>query len=188
VEHGCVGGPQIAQRALDFRWGCAMNNSWFDIMFVPDENVAAATTAAWEWLVPGPWTIIACSMFGGIFLEKRAGGVYWLECGTALIERIGENASEFHAYLGGDRDPAWDSQIEEWFLTNLVARLHDAGKRPAPGQCYGLTVLPVFEGGRYEVDNIFVVSAVEWLTHTASIHNQLRDLPDGGQVAIKVVH
>jgi hypothetical protein len=47
--------------------------------------------------------------------------------------------------------------------------------------------LPVFEGGRYEVDNIFVVSAVEWLTFTASIHRQLRDLPDGGQVVIKVV-
>jgi hypothetical protein len=50
-----------------------------------------------------------------------------------------------------------------------------------------LTILPVFEGGTYPVENVFVVSAREWLIFTASMHEQLRKIPDGSQVRTKFV-
>jgi hypothetical protein len=164
-----------------------MSVSRSDILFMPDEQTAAEAAAAWNWLIPEPWRVVVCSMFGGLFLEKESGGVFWLECGTGLVERVADSAGAFQAYLGGPRDEAWNSRIDEWFLWNFVDQLHEAGKRPGPGQCYGLTILPVFAEGRYTVDNVFVLSAREWLTVTGSMHRQIQDLPDGAQVAIKVV-
>lgn len=164
-----------------------MSLSWSKIMFVPDQQMVEETASAWKWLIPEPWKIIFSSMFGGLFLEKETGGVYWLECGTGLIEKVANSAEKFHGFLGGPRDEAWNSRLDDWFLPPLVEQLRDAGKIAAPGQCYGFTILPIFEGGKYTVENAFVVSAREWLTWTGSAHEQVRDVPNGGQVRMKVV-
>ena len=164
-----------------------MSLTWSDLLLLPDEQVVTETAAAWKWLVPEPWKIVACSMFGGVFFEKSQGGVFWLECPTAQVEQVASSAAEFHAFLGGERDEAWEEQTDEWFLPGLVQQLHDAKKRPGPGQCYGLTILPIFDGGRYSVGNVFVLPVREWLTVTASLHQQVRELPDGSRVEIKVV-
>ena len=164
-----------------------MSNNWFNVLFVPDDEVVAATAAAWKWLIPDPWNMLFCSMFGGIFFERCSGGVFWLECPTGDIERVANSAAEFHAYLGGPRDNDWAEQVEEWFLRGLVDRLHRAGKIPGPGQCYGFTILPVFDQGTYSVENVFVVPVREWLIYTASMHKQLRDIPEDSPVRIKLV-
>jgi hypothetical protein len=46
--------------------------------------------------------------------------------------------------------------------------------------------LPVFKGGTYTVENTFLTPRREWLTYTGSMHRQLRDTPDGGQVRVVV--
>ncbi len=126
-------------------------------------------------------------MFGGVFFEKTDGGVFWLECPTGEIAWVADSAETFQSYLSGPRDDAWYEHIDVWFLTEFVQKLHDAGKRPGPGQCYGFTILPVFREGRYEVGNILVLSARKWLTFAASLHEQIRDVPDGTKVQFKVV-
>ncbi len=164
-----------------------MGLGWRDISFVPDEQLAEEIAKAWQWLIPEPWQVVFSTMFGGVFLEKESGGVFWLECGAGLIERVADSAAEFHAYLGSERDDEWTGQIEEWFLAGLVQQLHDVGKIPGPGQCYGFKILPVFEGGDYDTANAFVISAREWLTVTASLHQQIFDLADGAQAKIVVI-
>lgn len=164
-----------------------MSLSWSQIVFVPDALVVEETAMAWKWLVPEPWKIIFASMFGGLFLEKEAGDVHWLECGTGLIEKVANSADEFHAFLGSPRDDVWDGIVETWFLSPLVQQLHDAGKIPGPGQCYGFTILPIFAGGKYTVENAFVLTAREWFTWTGHVHETVRDMPDGGQVRLKIV-
>ena len=125
-------------------------------------------------------------MFGGLFLEKQSGGVFWLECATGLIERVADNAEAFDRFLGGERDAIWRQRVDEWFLPAFVRRLHEAGKKPGPGQCYGLTILPIFEGGRYAIENVFVAPRREWLSCTGSVHRQIEDLPDGAKVQFVV--
>ncbi|MBO9711933.1 hypothetical protein [Sphingomonas sp.] len=66
------------------------------------------------------------------------------------------------------------------------ARRDAAGKRPGPGQCYAATILPVFEGGTYDVDNLWVAPSREWLGMTGSIHQQLQDVGDGEQVVFRI--
>ena len=84
-----------------------MTLSWSHIMFVPDDETAAAAAGVWAWRVPQPWTIIASSVSGGLFLDTA--------------------------------------------------------------------------------DDACVVAAREWFALTGDMHRQIRDLPDGGQVQIKVV-
>ncbi|MGC1304507.1 MAG: hypothetical protein WA840_19230 [Caulobacteraceae bacterium] len=171
-----------------FRRGPAGSTSWHDIAFVLDEQIAAEAAAAWSWLIPEPWKVVLCSKFGGIFLEKATGGVFWLECGTGLVEQVADSAEEFHAYLGSQRvGRPWRPTIEEWFLPELVRRLHEAGKKPGPGECFALIFPLTFQEGRYEVGNICVAPVREWLVGMADIHHQMLDVPHGAAVQIKVV-
>lgn len=160
--------------------------NWADISFRPDAETVRETTEAWAWLIAEPWRVLLSSMFGGLFFEKQSGGVFWLECGTGLVERVADSAEAFERFLGGERDDAWWERVNEWFLPAFVARLHEAGKRPGPDQCYGLTILPVFNEGKYAVENVFIASRREWLCYTGSMHQQMQDLPDGAKVNISV--
>lgn len=158
-----------------------MSAKWADIAFVPDTELATEIAVAWQWLVPGQWKPFLCSMIGGIFFEEGS-GVYWLESGTGLVERIAADVAEFESIVRSDPD-----KVDEWFLPPLVEKLHDAGKRPGPGQCYAFMTLPVFAEGKYEIDNLVVAPAHMQLAEIASIHEQLGDIPSGGQVQIKIV-
>jgi hypothetical protein len=159
-----------------------MNVEWADIAFVPEPDTAAEAAAAWAWLVAEPWRPLLCSMIGDIFLEKEAGGVFWLECGTGSVEQIAVDAAEFESLLRSNPD-----KVEEWFLPGLVEDLHKAGKRPEPGQCYAFVILPAFKEGKFEADNMCVVPVREQLAGTAALLKQLRDVPEGGRVQIKIV-
>ncbi len=164
-----------------------MSLTWSEIAFRPDAELAAEWAAAWRWLLPDTEAVLVCSMFGGVFFTDSAGAVHWLECGTGFVEQVAVSAEQFDGLLTASHEPPGSSLVSEWFLPFLVEQLLDAGKRPEPGQCYGLTILPVFEGGTYSVDNTFVVSAGEWLSHTGEVHQQLAALPDGTRVQLKVI-
>jgi hypothetical protein len=103
---------------------------WSEIAFVPDAETSRETAAAWNWLISEPWEPLVVSMFGGIFLEKERGGVFWLECGTALIERVAHAAAVFDDFLRSERDATWLECVDEWFLPGFVQepRLFNAGQ------------------------------------------------------------
>ena len=126
-------------------------------------------------------------MFGGLFLEMQSGGVFWLDCPAGTLERVADSADEFNAYIESERTSEWLKQIEWWFLGPLVEKLRDAGKRPLPGQCYGLLQLPIFVDGLYSIENVYVLPVREWLTLTGSLHEQICDLPDGAKVRFEIV-
>jgi hypothetical protein len=54
-----------------------------------------------------------------------------------------------------------------------------------PGQCYGFKIPPV-TGGEYTIENCAAISIPDYLGATGSIHDQLRDVPDGSKVVLKV--
>jgi hypothetical protein len=156
--------------------------TWNDIAFVLDPALAEEVQSAWSWLVPDPWRPLVCSMVGGLFFETDGGEVRWLETGTGLVENVAANAETFEAMLR-----AGEPIVEEWFLPGLVEALHQAGKRPGPGECYCFIVPPVFAEGRYEADNMAVVPVREQFVGMAGIHRQIWGLPHGAKVHVKVV-
>ena len=69
----------------------------------------------------------------------------------------------------------------------LVDRMVAAGVVLRPGQCYGFAMLPVL-GGDYTVENSGPLPVCDYLGAYGSIHEQLRDVPEGSQVVLKVVN
>jgi len=120
-------------------------------------------------------------MVAGVFLEKPDSEVHWLDTGTGLVEQVASTRVQFEEIMRSSPD-----LLDEWFLPPLVERLHAAGKRPAVGECYGFTILPIFAEGKYDTDNMFVVPVREQLIGMADIHRQLNELPEGVSVQIKV--
>src|SRR5687768_5314263 len=115
-----------------------------------------------------------------MFFERESGEVFWLDAGTAEITSVAESRDRFRELLGGE-------QADEWFLPDLVERLHEAGKIPGEGCCYTYVTLPIFKEGKYEVDNLNPVPARSHFGLTGQLHQQLADVPDGAKVKIQVV-
>jgi len=160
---------------------------WMDIAFVPSAEAVSALNEAWDWEFDQPVQPFLSSMFGGVFFAAPDGIVRWFECGTGLVEDVAASRAAFDTFLGGERDATWEARVDEWFLPGFVSQLRAEGLQPASHQCYGLTILPIFEGGTYSADNVFVCSIQEWFSHTGNIHRQVADIPDGGSVRLVVV-
>jgi len=111
--------------------------NWSDIAFEPDPETVNEAFQAWDWLVGEPWRVLVSSMFGGLFFEKQSGGVFWLECGTGLVERVADDAEAFDRFLGGERNSRWYELVDEWFLPSFVQQLHDAGLKPGLSNAMG---------------------------------------------------
>jgi len=159
---------------------------WTEIAFVPDEEAVSALNVGWGWEFGQPVTPFLSSMFGGVFFETYSGGVRWFECGTGLFEDVAASRAAFDNFLGGERDANWEARVDEWFLPAFVSELRAAGLQPDERHCYGLTTLPIFQGGTYTANNVFVCPIHEWFSYTGSIHRQVADVPDGGSVRLIV--
>ncbi|MEQ7874218.1 T6SS immunity protein Tdi1 domain-containing protein [Sphingomonas sp. ASV193] len=120
-------------------------------------------------------------MVAGIFLETPDGKVHWLDTGTGLVEQVAQSREHFDELVRSSPE-----LVDDWFLPPLVERLNAEGKKPNEGECFGFTILPVFAEGKYDTDNMFVVSVREQMVGLADVHRQLNGLPDGSSVRVKV--
>ena len=116
------------------------------------------------------------SVFGDMFFRYESGNaIHWLNTGTADIAQLTDGEAEFISRLGA-------SAHNDWFMPELVERLHLAGKFLLPSHCYTYVTLPIFAEGKYEVSNINPVPAWQHFDVTGGVHRQLRDRPDGTEV------
>ncbi|MEM6377577.1 MAG: T6SS immunity protein Tdi1 domain-containing protein, partial [Bacteroidota bacterium] len=74
---------------------------------------------------------------------------------------------------------------DEWFLIELVRRIRISGKQLEGGKLFGYKQLPII-GGTYEPEN-FALTLIEiHFNLSGQIHRQLKDLPDGTRIKIKI--
>lgn len=151
---------------------------WSDLTITPDEEVLEAFCHAWAWKLEGLGTPVLFSVWGDVFLDRN-GPISWLNTGIGELLEVASDLEDFRALLAGD-------QVDEWFLPDLVGRLHQAGLRPATGQCFTYVTYPVFAEGKYEVANIYVSTAREHFGLSGALHHQLAHLPDGAKVKLVV--
>jgi hypothetical protein len=156
-----------------------MSLGWSSLTFMPDEEAVKQLHASWYWLLPEPFEPVLFSVLGDVFFEREAGGVWWLNTGTAEVTRVADSMDHFRRQLGADL-------VDDWFMPGLVEELHSAGKVPGPGECFTFVALPIFAEGRYEVQNLNPVPARDHFALCGDLHREIRDLPDGAKVAIKI--
>jgi len=136
--------------------------------------------ASWSWLVPPEFTLWLVNRFADLFVVVPDGAVHMLDVGAGTLTKVAESRDHFCEKIdvGGSAD--------EWLMIPLVDRMVAAGITLRHGECYGFKTLPVL-GGDYAVENAAPLPVWDYLGACGSIHEQLRDLPDGSQVVIEVV-
>jgi hypothetical protein len=110
--------------------------------------------------------------------ERRS--IWRLDTGEGEPEHVAESPMEFEHTL---RDP---DTVDDLLLLPVVRAFEALHGPLGDGRCLGFTTLPVF-GGTYRVENRYAVSVTDHAGATGEIHRQIRDLPDGARVRLKVI-
>jgi hypothetical protein len=88
------------------------------------------------------------------------------------------NSAEFRTFTNSKEER------ELLCLPQLVADLESAGLHLRDGKCYGLKPLAIFKS--YTPENMYVATAFEYISFMGDFYGQIKDLPDGTTLQIKV--
>jgi len=134
---------------------------------------------SWGWVGIDPIEVVAENDFGNLIL-KDSKDKFWRMCPEDVYCEIIANSIEEYNELVKDLD-----FNEDWFMESIVA---EAKKRLGPlkeGYKYYL-VIPGILGGEYSGSNIQSVPFYEVIRYSGDIGLQVKDLPDGAEVNLKV--
>lgn len=133
----------------------------------------------WHWLLPSELTVWLMNRFGDLFIVLNDGSVHMFDVGCGTLEQVAESRDAFREAIDQDNN------ADDWLMIPLIDRLVAEGKKLKPGYCYGYLLSPVF-GGDYTVANTIIIPIHEHYGLNASLHKQIKDLPDGTAVRIKI--
>src|SRR5262249_53357006 len=133
--------------------------------------------SSWSWLLPSEFTLWLVNRFADLFLALRDGSVHMLDVGVGTLTRIADSRDDSCSKIDEGEN------ANEWLMIPLVDKLVAAGIKLQPGQCYGFKTPPVL-GGQYTAENVGPLPICDYLGAYGSIHEQLRDVPDGAQVVL----
>jgi hypothetical protein len=153
---------------------------------IPEQYVLPVTRsdwgellAAWQPIIPqrsSPWIL---TKFGEIFFCHEDGKIGMLQVSGFQYQVVAKDQTDFREWLV---DP---DKTTEWFLAPLVDRLEAVGKRLAPEQCFSF-IRPLALGGALTMENVMVISIREHFRCWGDVFQQMKDVPDGGHVILKV--
>lgn len=135
--------------------------------------------SGWSWMLPPEFAVWLVNRFGDLFLVPPDGTVLMLDIGSGTLTKLAESREDFL------RKSDEDDNADDWLMIPLVDELTAAGIVTGPGECYTYRTPPVL-GGEYTVENTAVLKIVEHYGFYGSIHEQLRGVPDGAKVVLKV--
>ena len=153
-------------------------------MNVPDyiidhSNIDWPTVLAdWLWLVPQELTVWIMNRYGDLFIALNDGTIHMLDVGGGTFEKVADSRDDFRRMIDED------DNANDWLMIPLVDQMVAAGVTLTEGNCYGYRIPPVL-GGDYTVENSAVISIAEHYSFHATIHQQIKDVPDGAEVVIK---
>ena len=136
---------------------------------------------SWGWLLPPKFDLWLVNRFGDLFIVPPDGAVYMLDVGGGTLTKLAESRDDFC-----DKIDEGDN-ANQWLMILLVDRMVAAGKILEAGQCYGFKFPPII-GGDYTVENAGPLPIWDYLGDCGSIHEQLREAPDGSHVTLKVIN
>ncbi|MDP6721377.1 MAG: DUF1851 domain-containing protein [Pirellulaceae bacterium] len=139
--------------------------TWDDLLI---QNITADDAIAWmaEWpeVVAGRFHPVFISKFGDWFLRRPDGATELLDVLEGTHSTIASTTTEFDAMVN---DVQWQ---EEHLLSWLVHQLHEDGKIPADGQCYGFAPHPRL-GGPIDRANVMILEIIVWQTICSQAFN-----------------
>ncbi|WP_121808855.1 T6SS immunity protein Tdi1 domain-containing protein [Mucilaginibacter kameinonensis] len=135
--------------------------------------------SCWDWLVKDLTQLLLISKFGDLFFWAKDGAVYWLATDMCNLTKVADSKPEFYRLLKDNE------LIENWFMPQLLKELEQEGVYLDPYQVYSYKKMPVL-GGEYTIDNINPVDIKTHFELAGIIGEQIKDLPAGTKVKLKV--
>ncbi|WP_276371087.1 T6SS immunity protein Tdi1 domain-containing protein [Chryseolinea sp. H1M3-3] len=134
----------------------------------------------WSWLTGMEKKVLLISAIGDLFLTDNVKNVYWLDIGGGELKLVANSIESFEEKLKNI------DQLNEWFMINLTTDLRLSDKKLKDGQLYSYKKLPIL-GGEYTVENFAPMDIEAHFRFTGYIHKQIKNLPDGAEIEIKLV-
>ena len=114
-----------------------------------------------------------------MFIVTQNGTVQMLDLGSGTLTTVAESREDFARRIDEGNN------ANEWLAIPLIDQLVAAGVRLESGQCYGFKKPPIL-GGEFAIENIVPISICDYLAAYGSIHEQLKDLPEGTEVVLQI--
>ncbi|MEQ8477798.1 T6SS immunity protein Tdi1 domain-containing protein [Fulvivirga sp.] len=157
-----------------------MKGTLDDLIVKFNNDTSAKLTESWTWLIGTDKEVLLVSTIGDMFLTDNNKRVYWLDVGGGELKLVANTIEDFEEKLKNVE------QVNEWFMIDLTTELRLSNKKLKDGQLYSYYKLPIIGGG-YTVDNFAPLSIKKHFSYLGDVHRQIKDLPDGTKVEIKIV-
>lgn len=144
------------------------------------QNILEITALKWGWSGLVPKSILDTNKFGNVIVEHQNGFVWRIVPEELSCEIIAKDVTEYEQICTSEEF------VADWNLPGLIKAAEAAYGPLGEGQVFYL-VTPGILGGEYEVSNVKKISLEELLAVSGSMAEQIKDMPDGGVVAVKVV-
>jgi len=164
---------------MGFSFFCALKMNINDYLIDHLTFDWATTLADWKWLLSTEFSVWLMNKYGDLFLIADDGAILFFDVSNGTLERVADNRDDFSRKLDED------DNANVWLMILLIDQLTAAGTGLDEGRCYSFLTPPVL-GGEYTVKNTVTLPITEHYGVYAAIHEQIKDLPDGAQVVIKV--
>lgn len=134
---------------------------------------------AWGWVGIEPIEILYINRFGNLIIRDERDRFWRLCPEDSYCEIVAANPAELE-HLKEDKEFMID-----WAMGALVDLAEQSVGKLAEGQCYCLA-LPSVVGGTYDVANLASAPLHELIRSSGSLAEQIKDLPDGAAIKIKI--
>jgi len=143
-------------------------------------SVIQEINESWGWVGIDPEEVVGENDFGNLII-KDTSGKYWRLCPEDLYCEIVANSRTDLDQLSKDQE-----FLEDWYMQALVEQAKEQLGSLTEGRKYCL-VTPGPLGGEYAISNIKTAPLLEMVRLSGDIALQIKDLPDGAQIQLKVV-
>jgi hypothetical protein len=135
---------------------------------------------AWGWVGLDAEEVVGENDFGNLMIKDKA-GCYWRLVPEDLKCTIVAGSREELDRLSQDQD-----FLADWHMSKLVEDARRELGDLTKGRKYCLSI-PGALGGRYDVSNVRTIELFELIGISGDIARQIRHIPDGASVELKVV-
>ena len=135
---------------------------------------------SWGWIGIEPLTIVGENDFGNLMIEDVDGKYWRLSPEDVYCEVVANDRSDLDR-LSQDQD-----FLEDWYMQALVEQAKESFGELPEGRKYCL-VIPGALGGEYGISNIKTAPLVDLVRFSGDLAKQIKDLPDGAEIQLRVV-
>jgi hypothetical protein len=143
-------------------------------------DLLAIFNRSWAWTGRRCNAITAVSPFGHLILSDEGGRFLYCDPEQLTLADIADSDEALWRYM------AQAETRETWESTDFVEQARARLGEPGPGRVYHWITAPVL-GGAYAPDNMATIALAELIDYAGDLAEQIKDLPDGAKVQLKVV-